>query len=103
MSKGKIVALAAIGVAAVLLLSTDKGKKIRKQIAEASEDWSETLGELADKAVCSAKDLKKLVSKEIKGLSSDAREKITNIIDEGSKRAKKLRKEVAEAVETEVG
>lgn len=97
MSKGKIVALAAIGVAVVLLMSTDKGKKIRKQIAEASEDWGETFGELADKAVCSAKDLKRIVSREVKGLSADAREKISGIIDEGSKRAKKMRKEVSEA------
>lgn len=92
MNSGKFLALAAFGAAAILLFTTDKGKEIREEIADKAEDWGEKLGEIADKAVCSAGDLKKLVSKEVSGLSEEARERISAIIDEGSKRAKKLKK-----------
>lgn len=92
MNSGKFLALAAFGAAAVLLFTTDKGKQIREEISDKAEDWGEKLSELADKAMCSASDLKKLVSKEVSGLSDEARERIAAIIDEGSKSAKKLKK-----------
>ena len=92
MNTGKFLAFAAFGAAIVLLFTTEKGKEIREEIADAAEDWSGKLSEMADKAVCSANDLRKLVSKEVSGLTEEARERIASIIDEGSKSAKKLRK-----------
>ncbi len=96
MNSGKVLALAAFGAAIALLFTTKRGKELRKDIADAAEDWGGTLSELAEKATVSAKDLQKLVSKEISGLSDDARERISAILDEGAKGGKKLKK-LAEA------
>ena len=73
-----------------MLFTTDKGKELREDMADAAEDWGEKLSEIAEKASCSAKDLKKLVSKQVSGLSDEARERIAAIIEEGSKGAKKV-------------
>jgi len=91
MNTGKLLVFAAFGAAVVLLFTTEKGKKIREELADSAEDWGEKLSELAEKAACSAKDLKKLVSKEVSGLSDDARSRIAAIIDESSKTAKKVK------------
>jgi gas vesicle protein len=88
----RLLVFALFGAAVVMLFSTDKGKKIREELADAAGDWSDKLGELTEKAVCSADDLRKYVSKEVSGLSEDARERIAAIIDEGAKSAKKLKK-----------
>ena len=93
---GKVLALAAFGAAIALLFTTKRGKEIRKELADAAEDFGGTLSELADKASVSAKDLQKLVSKEISGLSDEARERISSILDESAKSGKKLKK-LAEA------
>ena len=88
----KLLVFALFGAAVVMLFTTDKGKEIREEMADKAEDWGEKLSELAEKASCTAKDLKKLVSKEVGGLTDEARERIAAIIDEGSKGAKKLKK-----------
>ncbi len=87
----KLLVFALFGAAVVMLFTTEKGKEIREELADSAGDWSDKLGELAEKASCSAKDLKKLVSKEVSGLTSEARERIAAIIDEGTKGAKKLK------------
>ena len=88
----KFLVFAAFAAAGILLFTTDKGKEIREDLSDAAEDWGEKLSELAEKATCTAKDLKKLVSKEVAGLSEEARDRIAAIIDEGTKGAKKLGK-----------
>lgn len=95
---GKVIALAAFAGAAFFLFATDKGKEIREEIGDTAGDWSDKLSELAEKASCSAKDLKKLVSREVSGLSDEARERIAAIIDEGTKSAKKMKKAAESAV-----
>ncbi len=95
---GKVIALAAFAGAAYFLFATEKGQEIRKELGDTAEDWAGKLSELADKASCSAKDLKKLVSKEVAGLSDEARERIAAIIDEGTKSAKKLRNAAASSL-----
>jgi gas vesicle protein len=88
----KLLVFALFGAAVVLLFTTDKGKEIREDIADSAEDWGDKLSELAEKASCSAKDLKNLVSKQVSGLTDEARDRIAAIIDEGSKSAKKMKK-----------
>jgi gas vesicle protein len=90
MSKGKILVFAVFGAAVVMLFTTKQGKKIREELADS--DWADTLNELAKKANCTAKDLKKLVSEKIVDLSDEARERIATIIDEGTKGANKVKK-----------
>lgn len=96
MNSGKLLALAAFGAGIALLFTTKRGKELRKELADAAEDFGGTLSELAEKASVSAKDLQKLVSKEISGLSDEARERISAILDESAKSGKKLKK-LAEA------
>jgi gas vesicle protein len=90
----KLLVFALFGAAIVMLFTTDKGKEIREELSDAADDWSEKLSERAEKATCSANDLKKLVSKEVSGLSEEARSRISSIIDEGAKSVKKVQKAV---------
>ena len=87
----KLLVFALFGAAVVMLFTTEKGKEIREELADSAGDWSDKLSELAEKASCSAKDLKQLVSKEVSGLTTEARERIAAIIDEGTKAAKKMK------------
>ena len=98
MNSGKLLVFAAFAGAALFLFTTDKGKKIREDLGDAAEDWGATLSDLAEKASCSAKDLKKLVSREVSGLSEEARTRIAAILDEGTKVAKSMRKTVESQV-----
>ena len=92
MNTGKLLVFAVFGAAVVMLFTTEKGKKIREELADSAGDWGEKLSELAEKASVTAKDLKKLISKEVGGLSDDARERIAAIIEEGTTSAKKVKK-----------
>jgi gas vesicle protein len=98
MNSGKLLVLAAFAGAALFLFTTDKGKEIREELGDAAGDWGDKLSDLAEKASCSAKDLKKLVSREVAGLSEEARARIAAIIDEGTKMAKGMKKEVESQV-----
>jgi gas vesicle protein len=92
MNTGKVIVLAAFTGAVIALFTTDKGKKIRKDIADTAEDWSDTLTDLLDKASCSIKDLQKIMSKEIAGLAEDTRQRIMAIIEESMAGGKKTGK-----------
>jgi hypothetical protein len=98
MNSGKLLVFAAFAGAALFLFTTDKGKEIREELGDAAGDWGEKLSDLAEKASCSAKDLKKLVSREVAGLSEEARTRIAAIIDEGTKAAKGMKKTVESQV-----
>ena len=90
MSTGKLLVFAAFGAAIVMLFTTERGKKIREELADS--EWGERLSDLAEKASCTAKDLKKLIAKEVSGLSDEARARIAAILDEGASGAKKVKK-----------
>lgn len=98
MNTGKILVIAAFAGAVVALFTTEKGKKIREELADTAEDWSESLSDLLDQATCSVKDLQKLLSKEISGLTEDARERIMTIIEESMKSGKRMK----EAIQSEL-
>lgn len=98
MSYGKLLVFAAFAGAAYFLFATEKGEELRGELGDAAEDWGDKLSELAEKASCSAKDLKKLVSREVSGLSDEARDRIASIIDEGMKSGKKLKKAAESAM-----
>lgn len=90
MSKASLLALACLGTAAVLLFTTDKGKKIRNKISDSAGDWSDSLGDLAKDSMKNMKDMKKRLKKEFAGLSEDAMGRISNILDEGKKAGKRM-------------
>jgi gas vesicle protein len=86
----KYLLLAALGVAAVLLFTTDKGEEIREDLMDNAGKWKDRVSDLAGTTGDKLADLKSLVSSEVEGLGKDARKRIMNIIDESSKSAKKL-------------
>lgn len=59
---------AAAGVVA-LLLTTEKGKKLRRDIADNAEDWKDQLGKLTHKG---QKKLKKMATAEMDHLGNGA-------------------------------
>ncbi len=60
---------AAVGAAALLLTTTDRGKKMRNDIADNLEDWKDQLSKMADK---SKKKLKKMAHAEMDGQTNGA-------------------------------
>ena len=89
--RSKVIICAALATAAVLLFTTDKGKKIRKNIADGAEDLSDKLGDLASEYGDQFSDISKKIAKELKGLQGDAKDRIAAILEEGGKKADKLK------------
>lgn len=89
---GKTLALLALGAAAVLLFTTDKGKKIREDIQDKAGDWSDSLGELGTTAAKEISALREKLMEEIEGVSADVRSRLMDIVEEGQEKGKKLTK-----------
>jgi gas vesicle protein len=80
MRTSRLLLLAAVGGAVALLLTTDKGKKIRKNITDNAGD--------------SLASLKDMLSKEVQGLAEEARAQISGLLDQGTKATSKAKKTV---------
>jgi gas vesicle protein len=83
---------AALGAAAVLLLTSEKGKEVREDVMDKTGDWTKRLGKILSSARNEVSDLKTIVSNEIEGLSDDARERIMTILDESEASGKRMKK-----------
>jgi gas vesicle protein len=90
--KTSYLVFAALGAAALLLLTSDKANKLRHDVADNAGDWTKRLRKLASKSGNELASLKNIVSSEIEGLSEDARERIAGILDEGGSSTKRIRK-----------
>ena len=88
MKSSTLFILATLGIAAILLTSTDKGKKLSKDILDNTDEWKEKLTKLAGSTGNQINDLKKLISKEVEGLSKEAKKALLSILDEASSTAK---------------
>lgn len=64
-----LLAAAAVGAVALLLTTTDRGKKLRRDIADNAEDWKDQLDKLAHRG---KKKLKKMATAEIDHLGNGA-------------------------------
>jgi gas vesicle protein len=91
MRTSRLLLLAAVGGAVALLLTTDKGKKITKKLAD---DAGGLKDQLTDYATGTLASLKKMLSKEIDGLTDDARSQISGLLDEGTQAGKKAKRTV---------
>src|SRR6185437_16287390 len=91
----KYVLFAALGVAAVLLLTSDSAKDLRNGIeVEAKKNtkkWKKMLTNLGSQATDKLSDLRDMLSSEVEGLSDDARERIESILNETTKSATKMK------------
>lgn len=95
MKTTKFVLFAALGVAAVLLLTSDSAKELREELEENAmknaKKWKKKLGQMGSDATDKLADLKSMVSSEIEGLSDDARERIETILNDTTKAAGKVK------------
>ena len=96
----KYLLIGALGVAAVLLLTSDKAKPMRDELADKAkkkmDKWKDRLNKLNSNAMDSVEDLKDMIAGEVKGLSSDARDRIEAILSETTKATAKVQKNVSE-------
>lgn len=93
--KTRFLIFAALGAAAVLLLTTDKGKKLTKNVADTTGDWTNQLRDLLNASASELNKLKSIVGHEVEGLSDDARERILNILNESKASAGRVKKSAA--------
>lgn len=101
MNTTKYLLFGALGVAAVLLLTSDSAKEMRDSLEEKAmknaKKLKKSLGKLGTGASDSLSELKELLSSEIEGLSDDARERIEGILNGSAKTASKMKKSVTNA------
>jgi len=99
MSTTKYVLLGAIGLAAVLLLTSDSTKEMRDDLAEKAKKnakkWKNRLNSMGSDAADTIADLKDMLSNEIEGLSDDARERIETVLNSSTKAANKTKKNLS--------
>jgi gas vesicle protein len=91
----KYVLFAALGIAAVLLLTSDAAKDMRDDLEEKAKKnakkWKGKLNKMGSDTADTISDLKDMLSNEIEGLSDDARERIETILNGSAKSATKIK------------
>lgn len=96
MSTTKYVLVTALGVAAVLLLTSDKANKMRQDLEESArknaKKMKNKLGKINHGTSDTLADLKHLLSNEIEGLSDDARSRIEHILEGTATSASKIKR-----------
>ena len=92
----KYLLFAGLGVAALLLLTSDKAVELREELEENAREnakkWKQKLARMGNDTSDKLADLRNLLASEIDGLSDDARQRIENIIDGTTKTAGKIKK-----------
>jgi F0F1-type ATP synthase membrane subunit b/b' len=92
----KYLLFAGLGVAALLLLTSDKAVELREELEENAKEnakkWRQKLAWMGNDTSDKLADLRSLLASEIDGLSDDARQRIENIIDGTTKTAGKIKK-----------
>jgi len=91
----KYVLFAALGLAAVLLLTSDTAKDLRDELEEKAKKnakkWKNKLSKMGADTSDTIADLKDMLSNEIEGLSDDARERIESILNGAAKSTNKIK------------
>ncbi len=91
----KYVLFAALGVATLLLLTSDTAKDLRDDLEEGAKKnakkWKNKLARIGSSTADTVADLKEMLSSEIEGLSDDARARIEAIIDGTAKSSSKIK------------
>lgn len=99
MRTAKYLLFAGLGVAAIILLTSDRAGEIREDIEDRvrknSKKWKQKLSNVGSETTDTLADLKNLLSSEIDGLSEDARERIKHILNDTSKAAEKIKSKVS--------
>ena len=95
----KFLLFAGLGVAAVILLTSDKAREIREDIEDNArknaKKWKQKLANIGSETSDTLADLKDMLSNEIEGLSDDARKRIEHILNDTTKTATKIKENVS--------
>ena len=96
----KYLLFVGLGVAAIILLTSDRAREIREDIEDNArknaKKWKQKLANIGNETSDTLADLKNMLSYEIEGLSDDARERIKHILNETTKTADKIKSNVSE-------
>ncbi len=92
----KALALLALGAAAVLLFTTEKGKKVRKAAKSKAEDLGDDFGDWREGAGDKLASLKKRFMKEVEHLTDELHDRFADAKEAGEERGKKLYKQTKE-------
>jgi gas vesicle protein len=98
MSIAKYVIFAALGVAAVALLTSDSTQEWRDDVADNAKKWKGKLKKFGGKAASSIDDLQDMLVNEVEGLSDDARTRIATILESANKGAGNLKKSAKQLI-----
>ena len=95
----KYILFAGLGIAAVLLLTSDRAREIREDIEDNAtknaKKWKQKLANIGSEASDTLADLKEMFSNEIEGLSDDARKSIEHILYDTTKTADRIKRNVS--------
>ncbi len=94
----KYVLFGALGIGAILLLTSERARKLRMQLDEKARENADLLKDklwlFNDNAGHTVAELKELLKDEVEGLSDNARAKIEQILDKASVKANGLKKDL---------
>ena len=95
----KYLLFAGLGVAAIILLTSDRAREIREDIEDNArknaKKWKQKLANIGSETSDTLADLKNMLSNEIEGLSDDARKRIEHILNDTTKTADKIKSNVS--------
>ncbi|MCD6011115.1 MAG: hypothetical protein K0Q79_977 [Flavipsychrobacter sp.] len=95
----KFVLFGALGVAAVVLLTSERARNMRVELEDKAKENADLLREklysLTGSASHTLSELRTLLSSEIEGLSSEARTQIENILNKTARSANGVKRNVA--------
>ncbi len=94
----KYVLFGALGIGAILFLTSERARKLRMQLDEKARENADLLKDklwlFNDNAGHTVAELKELLKDEVEGLSDNARAKIEQILDKASVKANVLKKDL---------
>lgn len=96
MNTTKYVLFGALGVAALLLLTSDKAKELRNDLDDRAKKLTDKLMKAGNNTATTLAELRELLNNEIEGLSDDARQRIENILNGTSKNMSKMKRQVSD-------
>lgn len=91
MKKSTLIIFAAVGAAAALLLLTDRGKKITKDLADSAGDWKESWTKFAGSTGNKLTSLMDSLSHELSGLTSEARQKVLAVLSDKTRNGQHIK------------
>jgi DNA anti-recombination protein RmuC len=95
----KFILFGALGVAAVLLLTSERARKIRVDLEDQAktnaDKWKEKLASMGNSANKSLAELRELLDSNLDGITDEAKERIEKILNKSARSANGLKKNIS--------